>query len=95
MTYRMNSILFFPKLTNDLDAKTYSIEKIYVWDDMLKRNMKPIKFFNPTKKGTKVQVEQVLNEQEHTEGLKELERFARNINKRHGTCFKFMEEVGV
>lgn len=95
MTKKMKATLVFNGLTNGLDEKTYAIGRVHAWMELLNQNMRPIKFFNPTKNGTRVSVEQILGQTDYDKGFEELEAYAYIINKKHGTNFKFKQESEV
>ena len=85
---RINATLSFNGMTKGLDERTYAISKVHVWIDLLNKNMRPTKFYAPTSNGTRINVEQILNQEDYDKGLEELDGFMYTVNKKHGTDFK-------
>jgi hypothetical protein len=92
---KMKATVAFNGLTKGLDNKTYAIGKVHAWMKLLNENIRPTKFFNPTKNGTRVNVEQIMDQAEYDKGLEELEAYAYAVNKKHGTNFRFKPESEV
>lgn len=95
MARKMKATLAFNGLTNGLDERTYAIAKVHAWMNLLNQNMRPTKFFDPTKNGTRVNVEQIMSQSDYDKGFEELEGFACVVNKKHGTDFTFKKEEEV
>jgi len=86
----LKATLSFTGLTKGLDERTYSIAKVHAWMDLLNQSMRPVKFNNPTKNGTRVNVEQIANQEGYDRGVEELEGYIYVVNKKYGTdiCLK-------
>lgn len=78
----------FEKLTNKISEKDHAMGKVAIWSGMLGDLMKPTKWFNSTKNGTKVNFDKIHTQKEYDMAVLELEGHLFIVNKLHDTDFK-------
>ncbi|GEC93802.1 hypothetical protein [Brevibacillus brevis] len=72
-------------MTSELakDEAAYAGVKAFAWFDMLKGKMKPIRWYKPTKKGTRVKFEMIASQEIYDTSYGEFEGYLKHINEKY------------
>ncbi|GAC42817.1 hypothetical protein [Paenibacillus popilliae] len=79
--------MMYSAMNSQVNAKEYSLRKMYAWFTMLNDRQRPITWKKPSKKGTRVKWEMVTTQQEYEMAWDELEGYIHAVNKRFATDF--------
>lgn len=73
------------KLTSELGDRDYDLMKVGTWRDMLRRDMRPKKWYKRRKEGTKVSFDMIQSNEDALRAIKELQDYLTEVNLKHGT----------
>lgn len=84
----------FKRLTNAFSEEKISDLKAKLWLLMLNDGERPTKWLKTTAKGTKVNFEMVKTEEDYVAGIKDLEVYLQEINKKYGFNYSLTKKEG-
>ncbi|MFC8686337.1 hypothetical protein [Brevibacillus porteri] len=86
----------FIAMTSDLakDEEAYAVVKAYAWFEMIKGKMKPVRWYKPTKKGTRVKFEMIASQEAYYTSYGEFEGYLKHINQKYGLSLEVTPDSG-
>lgn len=86
----------YGSMTNDLakDEAAYAAVKAYAWFDMLKGKMKPVRWYKPTKRGTRVKFEMITTQEVYDTSFGEFEGYLKHVNEKYGLMLEVTVDNG-
>ncbi|AIQ19557.1 hypothetical protein H70357_24725 [Paenibacillus sp. FSL H7-0357] len=75
----------FKYLTNKVAEKDYEVRKAIIWHKMLGDGMLPTRWLKPTAKGTKVNFDQIQDQEGYDKAIVDLKHHLNAVNEKYGT----------
>ena len=74
------------------NEQSFEVGKAYFWSSMLNDSMKPSKWLTPTRNGSRVKFDSIMDKQQMEIAKGELKGYLSYLNEKYGTDFSLIKE---